>query len=233
MNRKISINRNISINREDKSDRGKPMDLKKGYLLLLIGIFVASLGVAFAAKAGLGTSPVSSVPLTLSMLCPFLSFGAWMTVLSLAQILAQILIQKGRSDRGQIAVQIGIAFVFGYFIDFSGWLIRGLGADRYPVQFLHMLAGCFLLALGIWIQLKGGVAMLPGEAMNRAISGVSGIKHGNVKIITDVLYIAAAAVISLLFLGGMKGVREGSIINAVLTGNIIKLYERIWRRIRA
>ena len=229
MNRKISINRNISINREDKSDRGKPMDLKKGYLLLLIGIFVASLGVAFAAKAGLGTSPVSSVPLTRSMLCPFLSFWAWMTALSLAQIL----IQKGRSDRGQIAVQIGIAFVFGYFIDFSGWLIRGLGADRYPVQFLHMLAGCFLLALGIWIQLKGGVAMLPGEAMNRAISGVSGIKHGNVKIITDVLYIAAAAVISLVFLGGLKGVREGSIINAVLTGNIIKLYERIWRRIRA
>ena len=211
-------------------NRGKSMNLGERYLLLLVGLFVASLGVAFAAKAGLGTSPVSSIPLTLSMICPFLSFGAYMTLMSLAQVLVQVIVQKGRCHYGQIAVQVVIAFVFGSLTDFSCWLIRALQAEHYPVRFLQMLAGCFLLALGIWIQLKGNAAMLPGEAMNRAISSVTGIRHGNVKVITDVLYIAAAAVISLVFLGGLMGVREGSIINAVLTGNIIKLYERIWGR---
>lgn len=32
------------------------------YILFLIGLFIASLGVAFSTKAGLGTSPVASVP---------------------------------------------------------------------------------------------------------------------------------------------------------------------------
>lgn len=91
-----------------------------------------------------------------------------------------------------------------------------------------MAAGCFILALGIWIQLKGAVAMLPGEAMNRAISMVTGLKYENIKIFFDVLYILISAVICMVFLGKLAGVREGSIIAAVAVGNIIKLYERIY-----
>ena len=37
------------------------------YALFLIGLFVASLGVAFSTKAGLGTSPVASVPYSISI----------------------------------------------------------------------------------------------------------------------------------------------------------------------
>ena len=33
------------------------------------------------------------------------------------------------------------------------------------ILMLFMLAGCFILGLGIWIQFKGNVAMLPGEAV--------------------------------------------------------------------
>ena len=74
--------------------------------------------------------------------------------------------------------------------------------------------------------------MLPGEAMNRAISKAVGIKYGNVKIFFDILYIAISAVICLVFMGHLEGVREGSIIAAVLIGNIIKFYETIYRYIK-
>lgn len=36
------------------------------YTLFLIGLFIASMGVAFSTKAGLGTSPVASVPYSVS-----------------------------------------------------------------------------------------------------------------------------------------------------------------------
>ncbi len=94
-----------------------------------------------------------------------------------------------------------------------------------------MLISCFVLGLGIWIQFKGGVAMLPGEAMNRAISQVSGKRYENIKIFFDVLYIVIASVICFLFIGKPEGVREGSIIAALLIGNIIKLYNRLFERI--
>ena len=71
--------------------------------------------------------------------------------------------------------------------------------------------------------------MFPGEAMNRAISKVSGKRYENVKIFFDILYIALSAVICLVFIGKLEGVREGSIIAAILVGNIIKLYETMKR----
>lgn len=206
-------------------------DLSKKYFLFLIGLFIASMGVAFSTKAGLGTSPVASVPYSVSLLSTLLSFGGWLNLLSVIQILTQIAVMKGRCNYAEIAVQTVLAFVYGYLTNFSCWLLRGLSVSGYLMQFLFMILGCIILALGIWIQLKGGVAMLPGEAMNRAISKTSGIRYENVKIFFDVFYIAVSALLCIVFLGELKGVREGSIIAALLIGNIIKLYNRIFDKI--
>lgn len=94
-----------------------------------------------------------------------------------------------------------------------------------------MLMGCFILAMGIWIQVKGNVAMLPGEAMNRAISIRTKKRYENIKILFDIIYILLSALVCLLFLGKLEGVREGSIIAAVVVGNIIKLYELIYKKV--
>lgn len=48
----------------------------KQYLLFLIGLFIASTGVAFSTKAGLGTSPVASVPYSVSPVSDLFSFVA-------------------------------------------------------------------------------------------------------------------------------------------------------------
>ena len=205
----------------------------KGYVLFIIGLFIASMGVAFSTKAGLGTSPVASVPYSISLVSSLLSFGGWLNLLSVVQIITQVAVLKGKCNFTEIAIQTVLAFVYGYLTNLSVWLIRGISVTGYPVQFLFMLLGCAILALGIWIQLKGGVAMLPGEAMNRAISKVSGKRYENVKIFFDILYIAVSALICLLFLGRLEGVREGSIIAAVLVGSIIKVYNRIFDKVRS
>lgn len=201
------------------------------YGLFLIGLFIASLGVAFSTKAGLGTSPVASVPYSVSLVSPLLSFGGWLNLLSLVQVMVQVAVLKGKCNYLEIAVQTVLAFVYGYLTDFSCGLIRDIAVTGYPMQFLFMLLGCVILAFGIWVQFKGGAAMLPGEAMNRAVSKVTGRKYENVKIAFDVFYIAAAAVICLVFLGGLKGVREGSVIAALAVGSIIKLFNRVYSRL--
>lgn len=53
-------------------------------------------------------------------------------------------------------------------------LIKGIEVDTYMQKLIIMILGCLILAFGIWIQLKGAVAMLPGEAMKRAISMATG-----------------------------------------------------------
>ena len=200
------------------------------YAVFLAGLFIASMGVAFSAKAGLGTSPVASVPYSVSLISSLLSFGGWLNLLSVIQIVIQVIVLKGKCNYIEIAVQTILAFAYGYLTDFSCSLIRDISVTGYPMQFVFMLLGCVILALGIWIQFKGGVAMLPGEAMNRAISKVTGRRYENVKIAFDVFYIAAAAVICLVFLGELKGVREGSIIAALAVGSLIRLFNRCFDR---
>lgn len=196
----------------------------KNYTLFLIGLFIASMGVALSTKAGLGTSPVASVPYSVSLVNHGLTFGWWLNLWSLAQIIVQILLLRSKCKPAEIIIQTVLAFVYGYLTDFSCMLINGIQVNNYITQFSLMALSCFVLALGIWIQLKGGVAMLPGEAMNRTISQVTGKRYENVKIFFDVLYIVVAAVICFIFFGQLDGVREGSIIAAIVVGNIIKLY---------
>lgn len=205
----------------------------KGYGLFIVGLFIASMGVAFSTKAGLGTSPVASVPYSISLVSSLLSFGGWLNLLSVVQIITQVAVLKGKCNYTEIAIQTVLAFVYGYLTNLSVWLIRDIAVTGYLMQFLFMLLGCAILALGIWIQFKGGVAMLPGEAMNRAISKVAGKRYENVKIFFDILYIVISALICLLFLGRLQEVREGSIIAAVLVGSIIKVYNRIFDKVRS
>ena len=60
------------------------------YVLFLIGLFIASLGVAFSTKAGLGTSPVASVPYSVSLVSKLFTFGGWLNVWSVIQIAVQV-----------------------------------------------------------------------------------------------------------------------------------------------
>ena len=204
----------------------------KNYALFLIGLFIASMGVAISAKAGLGTSPVASVPFSVSLVNHSLTFGSWLNIWSVVQILVQIALLRKKCKPVEITIQTILAFVYGYLTDFSCKLISGLQVNNYAEQFALMILGGFILRFGIWIQFKGGVAMLPGEAMNRAISKVTGKSYENIKILFDVLYIIAAAVICFICIGRLEGVREGSIIAAVLIGNIIKLYNFIFNKVK-
>lgn len=213
------------------SDMEKMEKMIGRYILFLLGLFIASMGVAFSTKAGLGTSPVASVPYSVSLVCPIFSLGGWLNILSVLQISAQVFLLGKKCKPVEIIIQTVLAFVYGYLTNLSCLLIKGIEVDTYPQQFICMLLSCFILAFGIWIQLKGAVAMLPGEAMNRAISMVTGKKYENVKIFFDILYIVVAALICLVFSGSLKGVREGSIFAAVAVGSIIKLYNRIYSKI--
>ena len=201
------------------------------YLIFIVGLFIASLGVAFSTKAGLGTSPVSSVPYSVSLVSTLFTFGGWLNLFSVIQITIQVLLLRSKCNPIEIIVQTILAFIYGYLTNFSCYLLRGITVTGYFSQFTFMIIGCIVVAFGIWIQLKGGVAMLPGEAMNRAISAVTGKRYENIKIFFDIFYILISAIICLIFIGKLEGVREGSIIAAILVGSFIKLYNKTFDKL--
>ena len=74
------------------------MKIIRQYILFLIGLFIASMGVAFSTKAGLGTSPVASLPYSVSLVSDLLSFGGWLNVLSVIQITVQVILLRKKKQ---------------------------------------------------------------------------------------------------------------------------------------
>ena len=208
---------------------GNKDDLGRRYVIFLLGLFICSFGVACTTKAGLGTSPVAAIPYTVSLIIADLSFGNWLIILCLIQVVAQIIMLRKNIVVSEIVMQVILAFAFGYLTDFSLFLMKDLMLSTYICQMAFLLLGCAILALGVYLELLGDVVMLSGDAFIKAIATVTKKEYGSVKIITDVSMTAISAIIALVFLHQLVGVREGTIIAALVVGVIIKFYQKLFK----
>lgn len=204
-------------------------ELIKKYLIFLIGLFISSLGVSFITKADLGTSPISSIPYVLSLGFP-LTLGNFTILFNILLVLLQILILGKNFKKGDL-LQIFVAVLFGYFIDWTMLLLGWLHPAAYVLKAVFLFIGCLILALGVYFEVYAGVIMLPGESFVRAITIRWKTDFGNTKVCFDAFMTITAIVISLILFHSLKGVREGTVVAALLVGMIAKAYGRIFQRI--
>ena len=194
----------------------------KRYLLFLVGLFVNSLGVSLITKGNLGTSPISSIPYVLSLNFPF-SLGNFTIVFSLLLIFLQFLL-LGKNFKAEHLLQIPVSMAFGYFIDMSMILLGFVHPVSYISKVLGLLIGCLVLGVGVYMEVLADVVMLPGESFVRAIVLTWKTNFGTTKICFDVSMAVIAAVLSFVFAGRLDGVREGTVIAALLVGFIARLF---------
>ena len=107
------------------------------------------------------------------------------------------------------------------------WLVSFLPADTYLVRLLMVILGIVILGFGISLAVAANVIMNSGEAFVKAISDKLKKQFGNVKIGFDIFCVAMALILSLLFFNfTIVGTREGTIISALLTGNVVKFFSK-------
>ena len=192
----------------------------KRYLFFLAGLFINSFGVSFITKAALGTSPISSVPYTLSLgFSPTL--GMFTLYMSIVLILIQI-IQLRKDFPRQYLLQIPVSFLFSWFIDMTMELLGFLSPAAYPAKVICLLLGCAILGFGVFMEMAAGVVMLPGECFVNAISRTFHTDFGRTKVAFDTSITVAAAIIGIVLYRELAGVREGTIVAAVLVGMIAR-----------
>lgn len=193
------------------------------YLLFLISLFVNAFGIAFITKALLGTSPITSVTYVLSMFTP-MTMGQWTIILNILFIIFEIPFMTRevfRQDRRLYLLQIPISLCFGTFIDCSMRMLHALNPITYVSQIVTLVFGCVILAVGIALEVKANVAMMSGEYFVRVISLRLKKEFGYVKLGFDITLVIVACLLSLLFMSGIYGVREGTVIAALVVGPIV------------
>ena len=214
------------------------------YIILVPGVFLLCFGIAFITKAGLGTSPISSIPYSMSLILPRFTMGNYTIMINLILLAAQWILLHGKPGTvlgrpsgkaitvSELGIQFLLSFAMGYGIDFSMFLLQWLQPDIYWMRMAALLAGVCIMALGIAIQLEANVAMAPGDAFARALTGVLGKPFNRVRVASDTIMVSIAAALCLIFLQNLAGAREGTVICALLCGNIVKVYRKLFSRIR-
>ena len=198
------------------------MNKLKRYLLFLAGLFINALGVSLVTKASLGTSPISSIPYVLSLKFP-LTLGNFTIIFSILLILLQILILR-KNFKLENILQIPVSIAFGYFIDLTMYMFFWVNPQNYAIKLIALLAGCIVLGFGVYMEVLADVVMLPGESFVRAIVQTWNTNFGTTKIMFDSSMTIIAGVFSVIFFGKLNGVREGTIIAALLVGFIARLF---------
>lgn len=193
------------------------------YCLFAIALFVNALGIALITKALLGTSPITSVTYVLSMFTP-MTIGQWTIALNLLFVVLELPLmtrKELKEDLRMFLLQIPISLCFGTFIDVCMNLLFWVEPVRYISHILYLLIGCFILAAGITLEVKADIAMMAGEYFVRVISKRFHGEFGYIKLGFDISLVVIACLLSLCFMSGIYGIREGTVIAALVVGPIV------------
>ena len=165
----------------------KNSDKLKRYSMFIAGVIFSALGISLITKAGLGTSPITSLAFVLTFIFPH-SLGEFTMLVNTVMFLIQAALLGKAFGKVQL-LQLPAALLFSACID--GWMY----------------------ILGFW---KTGSYV--GQV--RVIAGLTGWRFGLVKTGFDMSIVASAVGVSLFFTGHVLGIREGTVLAALIVGSI-------------
>lgn len=198
------------------------MSTRQRYRIFFFGIVCQSAGIALVVKSLLGTSPISSVPYILSLIVPF-TFGQTTLAINLLFLAGQILLLRKKFHAVQL-MQAPVTFVFAMLIDLFMSAFSGIAPDSYPWKMLLLLCGASMVSLGVALQVIANVLMLSGEGIVYAISHAFRIDFGKTKTGFDCFLVLTGTVLCLAYLPSIEGIREGTLVSALLTGYIARWF---------
>lgn len=200
-------------------------EMIRRYVVCTISLFIMAFGVSLVTRSLMGTSPISSVPYVWS-LHTALSMGSYIIILNAVLIAIQMLMlgKKGIiENRLDLLLQIPVSLLFGIFIDITMSILSDWHPDLYIVKLASCVAGCCFMAIGISLEVVADVCMNSGEYVLHIASKKLNREFGTMKILFDITLLLIAVGCSWIFAGRIDGVREGTVIVAVITGPLVRL----------
>lgn len=211
-------------------ERKKWDHLVSRFIFLCLGLTIMAFGVAFSIKADLGISPISTVPYVTSVFSG-LSVGTTTIIMNFMFVLIQIAILRRQYDWFQL-LQFPAAILFGTMIDVAEYLLRNISLANYMQEWLFCIIGIVLIALGISMEVMADLITTAGEGIVLAICQVTPFKFGNVKMTFDITLVCISVVLSILFIGKLTGVREGTLAAMIFVGQITKITNVLMNKVK-
>lgn len=207
----------------------------KRFAVYFVGLYCMAIGVVLSARSSLGVSPVGSLANVLYQIGLAGDAPAWVnlgnctTGVYCLYILAELLILR-RDFKPQMLLQLVASFMFGWLVNLATAMLAFLPVPgSYIAQMAYLLGSIPMVAAGVMLYLSPNILPTPGEGMSLAISGKTGLSVGASKTVFDCSLVVLSAATSLVYFHRLVGVREGTVICALLVGFVMKQLQKLYQ----
>ena len=203
----------------------------KRICLFTVGLFIMSVGVAFSIISTLGTTPISSISYSLTLITN-INIGITTFLFNVALIFIQIIILRSRFRKKRL-LQFINCVMFGYFTDLALYIVSFVPFDNSILcSVLFLIISIFLIAFGIFVYMPANIAPLPGEGCVEAVAIVTNWRFSTIKIAFDATMVIISLILCGLFYTNIFGaVNVGTVISAFMVGFTLRQISNAYSKI--
>ena len=183
-----------------------------------LGLLVLAFGIALSVNCALGVSPVSSLPYVVSQILN-ISLGTCTIIVYSVYVLLQMVIS--RKFQPALLLQLVFSTIFGYFVDGAKFVLGDFCLPGYIGKLVMLAASIVLIGFSLVLYIDVKIAPMPAEGLVGCLSEKLHKSFSQMKTFVDCSSVLLGAVLSLLFLGRLVGIREGTILTALLVGRMM------------
>lgn len=196
------------------------------YLVYLLGVVILSLGLVLNTKAGLGVSPVISVPYGIATIWGW-SLGT-VTFVFYVFCVAMEYVLDFRGCTLLTLLQIPMSLVTSWLINlFTAWIQIEL--TGYVQRLGLLLLAITLTGVGVAIIVNMDLVPNPADALANVVGKRINRGFGLGKNVFDLTCLLISCCIGGIFVHKLVGIHVGTLIAVLLTGRIIALFNRLFQ----
>ena len=188
-----------------------------------LGLLILAFGIALAVNSNLGVSPVSSLPYVVSQIAG-ISLGTCTILVYIGYILLQMVIS--RKFQPALLLQLVFSTIFGWFVDGAKYVLGDFCLPGYFGQLVMLAASILLIGFSLVLYIDVQLAPMPAEGLVGCLSEKLGKPFSSMKTLVDCSSVLLGAVLSLVFLHRLTGIREGTVLTALLVGKMMGLLRK-------
>ena len=194
-------------------------------IVYVFGLFVLTFGTTLSINTRLGLSAGNSFPYVFSQVLN-ISFGAGLIIVYLFYVFLQWVMLR-REFGIRHLLQIPVSLMYGRFANFWVWVIGDFVPESYGGRLIMLFISIFFVALGVVIYVAPNILVNPVEGLTVALAYCLNWPFHRGKSFTDCASVFIAITLCLVFLGELTGIREGTVLSALLTGTGVKYISRV------
>ena len=123
-------------------------------------------------------------------------------------------------------LQIVFSTIFGYFVDFAKMLLGDFCIPTYFGQLAMVAISIVFIGLGVMLFMQTDLVPMPMEGLIACVAKKLNKPFHKMKSILDSSVVVIAVVLSLVWFRSLLGVREGTIITAILAGRLVGVFKK-------